>query len=548
MNKAVKAFALLLAIVFIVGAFNGCKATKLEAVMKSIEGNAYDFNDENGVSVHDPSLFRAEDGTYYVTGSHIASAKSTDLINWNTISAGVYDSNRTLVKEGSTLREVLNKAFAWCDAAQTLWLTEEENWQTNVWASTVIYNKAMGKYCYYACTSVWGTPMSVIWLAVSDDPEGTFEFVDTVVYSGFNNCLDEHKKPLNQLHYSNTNIADLIRKGTFTKKEINAQPWFDEWGNYDCSYGKYPNAIDPALFYDKDGNLWLTYGSFSGGIYIMPIVEETGLPDYKKMRDTEGYDIYFGKQISCTNEETENTGEGPFIVYDKQSGYYYLFLTYGGLSALEGYNIREYRSENPDGPYLDAAGNDACDMKSTGTKIIPNYQFSADETAYLAAGHSSCLIDDDGKIYQAYHQRYNDGWGGFFNVQIHQMLRTANGWLTVLPTAYNGETATAVTLAEIAGEYEMILYSSETKKTDDWSKVADIIEPTVAAVIDENGKLTVDGKAGTVAIDNASYTFTLELDGVTYYGAFCIGTQNGKSVMTMSAMSETNQTIWAIRK
>lgn len=546
MDKAVKALALLLAIVFIAGAFNGCSLTKLEAVMKPIEGNAYDFNDENGVSVHDPSLFKAEDGTYYVTGSHIASAKSADLINWSTISAGVYDSNRTLVQEGSTLRETLNKAFAWCDAAQTLWKTEESNWQTNVWASTVIYNKAMGKYCYYACASVWGTPMSVIWFAVSDSPEGTFEFVDTVLYSGFNNCLDEEKKPLNQLHYSYTNIADLIRKGTFTKKEINAQPWFDGWGNYDCSYGKYPNAIDPALFYDKDGALWLTYGSFSGGIYIIPIVEKTGLPDYKKMRNTEGYDIYFGKQISRTNEATENTGEGPFIVYDEQSGYYYLFLTYGGLSALEGYNIREYRSKYPDGPYIDAAGNDARNRRSTGTKIIPNYQFSSDEIAYLAAGHSSCLIDDDGKIYQAYHQRYNDGSGGFFNVRLHQMLRTANGWLTVLPTAYNGETATAVSLSDIAGEYEMILFASETKKTDDWSKVADIIEPTVTGKIDSNGKLTVDGKEGTVTLDENAYTATIELDGTVYYGAFCVGTQNGKSVMTASAMSDTNKTIWAV--
>ena len=127
-------------------------------------------------------------------------------------------------------------------------------------------------------------------------------------------------------------------------------------------------------------------------------------------------------------------------------------FAYGGLSALEGYNIREYRSKNPDGPYLDAAGNDACDMKSTGTKIIPNYQFSADETAYLAA------------------------------------------------------------------------------------------------VIDGNGKLTVDGKAGKITLDDDSYTFTLELDGVTYYGGFCIGTQNGKFVMTASAMSNTNQTVWAIKK
>lgn len=548
MRKSAKLLSLLLSLIFIAYCFAGCGAVKTDALMKSLEGDALDFNDSNGVSVHDPSLFKAEDGTYYVTGSHIASAKSTDLINWSTVSSGVYDSNKTLVKDGSTLRESLPEAFAWCDGAQTLWERSEDEWETNVWASDIIYNKAMDKYCYYACSSVWGTTASVIWLAASDSPEGTFEFIDTIVYSGFSKRTNIFGNPKNQLHYSFTNIDELIENDTFTKDEVEDKDWFNDDGNYDCSYGKYPNAIDPAAFYDKDGKLWLAYGSFSGGIYVMPIIEETGLPDYTAMRNTDGYDIYFGKQVSCTNEETENTGEGPFITYDSQSNYYYMFLTYGGLGALDGYNIREYRSENPDGPYVDMAVNDAKDMKNTGTKIIGNYQFSADERAYLSGGHSSCLIDDNGKIYQAYHQRYNDGEGGFHNVQIHQMLRTANGWLTMLPLAYNGETAKNVNLTDITGEYEMVIFSDDTKKTDDWSKVSDIIEPTVNSKIDENGKLTADGKEGTIKLDNNNYTFTLELDGVTYYGAFCTGTQNGKSVMTISAISDTNQTLWAIAK
>ena len=38
------------------------------------------------VSVHDPSIVRSnEDGTYYVLGSHTASAKSSDLIQWTQV-------------------------------------------------------------------------------------------------------------------------------------------------------------------------------------------------------------------------------------------------------------------------------------------------------------------------------------------------------------------------------------------------------------------------------------------------------------------------------
>jgi arabinan endo-1,5-alpha-L-arabinosidase len=278
----------------------------------------------------------------------------------------------------------------------------------------------------------------------------------------------------------------------------------------------------------------------------MPLVEETGLPDYQAMSNAEGYDMYFGKQISCTNEATDGTGEGPFITYDSQSGYYYLFITYGGLAALDGYNIREYRSENPDGPYLDLAGNDAKDMVNTGAKIIGNYQFSTDQQAYLSAGHSSCLVDDDGKVYQAYHQRYNDGDGGYHNVQIHQMLRTANGWLTMLPIAYNGETASAVSYEDIAGEYEMVFFTNDTKSTDDWSKVDDIIEPTVTATIDNQGNLAVNSTQGTITLDENSYTFTLVLDGTTYYGTACISTKDGRNVITLSALSDDNTTLWAV--
>lgn len=548
MKKAVRILCVSLAAVFVMLCFTGCGAGSTEAVMKTMEGDALNFDDSNGVSVHDPSVFKAQDGTYYVTGSHIASAKSDDLINWSTVSSGVYDSNRTLVKDGSTLRESFAKAFAWCDGAQRLWEREDKDWETNVWASDIIYNEAMGKYCYYASSSVWGTTASVIWMAVSDSPEGTFDFVDTMIYSGFSNRTTLFGKPKNQLHYSFTNISELIENGTFTKDEVENSDWFDSDGNYDCAYGKYPNAIDPAAFYDGDGNLWLAYGSYSGGIYIMPLVEKTGMPDYEAMRNADGYDMYFGRQISCTNEATNGTGEGPFIVYDKESGYYYMFLSYGGLAALDGYNIRMYRSENPDGPYTDMAGNDARDMVNTGTKIIGNYQFSSDETAVLSPGHSSCLIDDDGRIYQVYHQRYNDGEGAFHNIQVHQMLRTNNGWLTMLPLAYNGETASAVSLSDISGEYEAVIFSADTKSTDDWSKVADIIEPTVSARIDDDGKLSVGGKEGAIRLDGNSFTFTLELDGENFYGAFCAGTQNGKTVMTLSAVSDKNRTMWAVMK
>ena len=38
------------------------------------------------VSVHDPAILRGKDGSYYVFGSHMAAARSEDLMQWRMIS------------------------------------------------------------------------------------------------------------------------------------------------------------------------------------------------------------------------------------------------------------------------------------------------------------------------------------------------------------------------------------------------------------------------------------------------------------------------------
>ena len=45
-----------------------------------------------GVSVHDPSIIKA-DGTYYIFGSHMSGASSTDLRNWEVVGDGYTPNN-----------------------------------------------------------------------------------------------------------------------------------------------------------------------------------------------------------------------------------------------------------------------------------------------------------------------------------------------------------------------------------------------------------------------------------------------------------------------
>ena len=521
--------------------------SRYDAVMKETPGEVGRNSEPGVISVHDPSVFRA-DGSYYVYGSHLAAGKSQNLKDWQLLCAGVCDSADFIVPEGETLRSALKEPLAWTDALQLLRKTPENELQTAVWAPSVIYNPVMKKYCCYACSSVWGTPHSVIWFATSDSPEGPFTYQKSLIYSGFNRRTNAGFIPKNQLHYLYTNVGDLIKQGVYTRSEIEKQPWFKENGNYDISYGRCPNAIDPTAFSDADGGLWLVYGSFSGGIYVMPLVEETGLPDYGYMKKTKGYDIYFGKLIAKTNEETEGSGEGPFIVYCPESRYYYFFLTYGGLGATDRYQIREFRSTAPDGDYLDAAGNKATDAKSSGLQILGNYKFSFDNVAYLSGGHSSCLIDEDGSMYQVYHTRFNDGVG-YFRTAVHPMAVTKNGWALMLPLEYDGEShINGNSAIEITGSYEALVLPSEPLQTDiryDWNNIEETVQKPSQITLAEDGSIMHEGKsAGSWSAEDGYLSINFE--GVNYTGVLRTQAKDGKAVTVITACADSNATLWAV--
>lgn len=550
---------------FFSGIFGAPDAEKIEAKQFPIPGNGSCYAGDGRISVHDPSIVQAEDGTFYVFGSHACAGKSKDLLTWENVACGVHDNNRMLVKEGSTLRETLSEPFAWTDAFQQLRGYSEKDWQTGIWAPDVIYNKTMGKYCYYACSSVWGVPHSVIWFATSDNIEGPYEYENSVVYTGFENRTRKNSYARRTaLHYSFTNIGSLVKNGDLYIKDVLNNDWCDANGFYDC--GRYPNAIDPTVFLDKNGEMWMVYGSYSAGIFIMPIDEATGMPDYEYMKKTDGYDIYYGKRISRTNEMNEGSGEGPYITYDPVTDYYYFYLTYCGLNALGGYNIREYRSKNVDGPYLDAAGNDAMDYVNSGAKLFGNYKFDCLPTAYLAGGHSSSIVTDDGKMFHVYHTRFNYGHEGH-QVRVHQMARTGNGWAVVLPFEYTGETIDykGFSKDDLVGEYEFINHGTISNGCADWADVNNIIAPTQSVTLNADGTISglrvyestkqntaVSSKDanGTWAVKDDSAYITFVIDGVTYEGVFCKQSDesNEKTEKTVfSAIGNNNECIWGVK-
>ena len=410
------------------------------------------------VSVHDPSIIKTN-GTYYVFGSHIDAAKSTNLRDWTRFSNGYARTNNV---EFGNLSQNLAKAFAW--AGEDL---GDCKGGFAVWAPDVYYNPdyvnangTKGAYLMYFCTSS-DYRTSVIAYAASQNVEGPYTFVDTLIYSGFTDTNIYWEGTDRSRRYNNTNIQELIDKGEVT---FNSN-WFS---NHYFNNQQYPNAIDPTIYTDTDGRMYMCYGSWSGGIFSLEIDKATGRCIHPKTGTTSDgrmVDSYFGTKISGG---WGKSGEGPFIEYNADTGYYYLWVTYGGLFSTGGYNMRVGRSRSPQGPFVDPAGRNMVlesntNLDSIGLKVMGNYKFSSTTPAYMACGHNSVLRDDDGEWYLFYHARFDDGGEGH-EVRVHSMKFNEAGWPVVIPFEYCVKpwSETGYLTEDIAGTYEFINHGNGT--------------------------------------------------------------------------------------
>lgn len=487
-------------------------------------------------SVHDPDIVKVGN-KYYVFGSHIEAAKSSDLQSWTKFTNGYATPSNKIFGD---LSKNLAASFAWAG--------ENDSDCTGgyaVWAPHVFWNKAyinkdgkQGAYMMYYCTSST-YKRSAIGYAVSQNVEGPYTYVDTIVYSGFTKGDAHDENSSINTKYTNTNIGYLIKNGVL--KEANSN-WFTGEGDYDTSYA--PNAIDPDLFYDKDGTLWMTYGSWSGGIYMLKIDKKTGKAVYSGEDGTAKggniVDRYFGTRIAGGYTRS---GEGPHVLYDKKNGYYYLTVSYAGLASNGGYNMRLFRSKNPQGPYLDEAGNKATlegntDNAYCGVKLMGNYKFSCLNVGYKSPGGNTSFIDTNGQMYLVYHTRFDNGSEGH-EVRVHQMFLNEDGWPVVAPYEYSGNSISKEGYSEdeVVGKYQFINHD-----TSNSSSMLDTLNVKL------NSDHTVSGDViGTWKMKKGSYFMSITYNKVTYKGVFFKQQDESgykSEVMTFSAAGKNNECIW----
>jgi arabinan endo-1,5-alpha-L-arabinosidase len=493
------------------------------------------------VSVHDPSIIKDGD-FFYVFGSHIDAAKSKDLIQWTKFTNSYTTPNNTLYGD---LSKNLAGSFAWAGENDS-----DSKGGFSVWAPDVIWNEhyvnedgSKGAYLlYYSASSTY--IRSAIGFAVAKNIEGPYQYKDTVVYSGFTKEEDYDQNSKINKKWTNTNIQTLIDSGLLEGPR-------DTWFNHDGSYANrnFPNAIDANLFFDEVGKLWMTYGSWSGGIFALEIDKATGKAIYPgkdgATEDGRFIDRYFGTKIAGGFGQS---GEGPYVVYDKNAGYYYLYMTYGWLGADGGYNMRQFRSENPDGPYEDAKGQNAVlprDMGNSmiGNKIMGNFLFDRkkDEPGkgtgigYLSPGHNSVYLDSEtGQQFLVFHSRFPNT-GEMHELRVHQMFMNQDGWPVVAPYRYTGEILEKVDQKDVLGSYKYINHGKMYSAAVERSKSIQLNkDQTISGDVEGTWSLTGDNQV------------EITIKGFSYHGVFVKQWDPimDRYVMTFTALSDQGVSVW----
>jgi arabinan endo-1,5-alpha-L-arabinosidase len=174
------------------------------------------------------------------------------------------------------------------------WINTYNGGNGEMWAPDVSYHHGM--YWLYYAVSSFGSEVSAIGLATS----------------------------------STAAPGSWIDQGLVFSSQA-APPWY--------------NAIDPGLVTDAAGNLWLSFGSWWTGIYMIQIDPSTG-----KQLATNTTVYHLAERFDISKGI-----EGAYIY--RHGGYYYLFVSLDNCcSANATYHIAVGRSSSPTGPYVDEGG------------------------------------------------------------------------------------------------------------------------------------------------------------------------------------------------
>ncbi|MBD2724645.1 family 43 glycosylhydrolase [Hymenobacter armeniacus] len=181
--------------------------------------------------------------------------------------------------------------------------------------------------------------------------------------------------------------------------------WVDEGEVISTNANSPVNAIDPAVYRDASNNLWMTYGSYFGGIRTVQLDAATGKP------------------LAGATQNAVANGDVEAAYVARRGAFYYLFINRGtccqGISST--YRILVGRSASPAGPFLDQNG---VDLNANGGTLL-----LSGAGRYRGPGHTG-IFEENGATYFSHH--YYDSYdNGAPKLGLAQLTWSAAGWPVV---------------------------------------------------------------------------------------------------------------------
>ncbi len=455
---------------------------------------------------HDPSFIEVEeDGkpAYYLfstgwdEGNEIR--KSTDLIHWQYL--GKATSVSTKLDAVSAWEEEPNRTSSSTGEPSIQW-----------WAPDIVPAHGGGYWLYTCC--------------VSNTAHLTYSKACIVLFH-----------------------SDSLAAGSFQYVGVLMQSAIPNQSAYDV------NSIDPQIIYTPDGKMYMAYGSFGYGNWMLELDPVTGLRKDNFYKDPDAFlsleqvrayrdeadEIYedfklekvvehefYGRMISYRAMEAPVIARHDNVtvmneygkVLQKGKTFYYSMHSYNGLA--EAYQMWGGRSENVLGTYRSTlstpetygvvSNTGVGSSSNAGNKYMGRFSWADKETDnidIILPGHNDLFTNSVGTNLAAYITRSlaygtqsGGGYDGGFVSQIHQYYLNSMGDIVINPNRYGGEVNRAVSEQELFRytqdrTFKMVVFAND-----------DALKTSVYVKLEDGGKISYEGETvGTWKMYGGGYIY-----------------------------------------
>ena len=402
----------------------------------------------NLANVHDPTVEKcgeyyymygtdASYGNVHVGYGHFPCRRSKDLVNWNFVGMSMLNTP-TWIKDSLNAIRTRNG------------LSSIANPSYGYWAPVV--RKIGNIYRMYYSVIVDNF--------IGNGLPNTFENFDNTwterAFIGMMECTDLATNVWVDKGYVISSVSD---KGTNWARSSYTSDW--------NAYFKW-NAIDPTLIVTPEGDNYLIYGSWHSGIVSVKLNITTGKP--QQLSTLTDYGTLIARRVNSSSNRWQ-AQEGPEIIYNDKTGYYYLFLAYDELSVA--YNTRVCRSRNINGSYYGFNNANISSGADCFPIITHPYKFN-DHSGWVGISHCAVFQNPDtGDWYYVSQGRLpaNTNGNAYSNAIMMGHVRaiqwTDDGWPVVMPERYAAVPRYIITDNDLVGTWEHIVlnYAYQTQQT-----------------------------------------------------------------------------------